>query len=79
MADQILDVSCLCKAKSFNKMANGGVAKVCKNADELKLYLNFINAQCMGQAGYPVSMNQTSKCKFVYQNMSQSPANFDIS
>jgi len=34
------DVGCLCKAKSFIKMANGGVAKVCKKPDELKLYLN---------------------------------------
>jgi hypothetical protein len=63
-SDYDLDVTCLCKAKSFMKMANGGVAKVCKSPEELKLYLNFINAQCMGQAGYPVSLNQTAKCKF---------------
>jgi len=62
-----LDVECLCKAKPFIKMANGGVAKVCKNPDELKLYINFINAQCLNQPGYPVSANQTAKCRFIHQ------------
>jgi hypothetical protein len=41
------------------KMAREGISKACKEPDEAKLYVNFINAQCAGQPGYPVVVKQT--------------------
>jgi hypothetical protein len=59
------DTACLCKAKSFIKMATVDISKVCKVQDEYKLYINFINAQCSGQNGYPVQMKQLCKYKYL--------------
>jgi hypothetical protein len=44
-------------------MANGGIAKACKNQKELETYVAFINAQCYGKAGFPVDAKAMA-CKY---------------
>jgi hypothetical protein len=56
-----IDAPCLCKAKTFVNAAQIGLGKACKEPSDAQLYLNFINAQCSGQSGYPITLKQTCK------------------
>jgi len=54
------DAPCLCKAKTFKEAASNRLSKACPKQEEAQSYISFINAQCQGQPGYPITVKQTS-------------------
>lgn len=56
----VTDAQCLCKAKSFQKAGGEEIPRKCPSAADQSSFINFINAVCQGQAGYPLSIKSRS-------------------
>jgi len=57
----ITEMQCMCKNTKLIKKMQDEIPKACKAPADQAVFALFFNAQCVGQAGFPISMGAVNK------------------
>jgi hypothetical protein len=55
------EMACMCKNTKLIKKMQDEIPKVCKAPADQAVFALFFNAQCVGQAGFPIAMGAVNK------------------